>query len=122
MAWRVMLVGLMAVNLVIGAVLVGGQTASGSATTETVRARVIELVDEHGQVRARLNVEPDGEAVFRLRDAKGEVRVKLGAGERGSGLLLLDAQTEPAIQMLAGSGGPSVSLTGRAGQRRVITP
>jgi hypothetical protein len=87
----------------------------------TLRATAIELVDEHGRVRAQLNVESNGEAVFRLRDSKGQVRVKLGADGEGSGLLLLDGATEPGIQMLAQSGGTSVTLT-KGGQRRVITP
>jgi hypothetical protein len=122
MTWRLALVGLTAINLVIGASLVAGQAAAKGAAAETVRARLIELVDEQGRVRAQLKVEPDGEAVLRLRNAKGEIRVKLAAGERGSGLVLLDPSTEPGVQMLAGSDGPSVSLTGRDGRRKVIAP
>lgn len=89
---------------------------------ETVRARAIELVDQQGRVRAQLNVEPNGEAVFRLRDAKGEIRVKLGADGAGSGLILLDGATEPRIHMLAKDHGISMTLTNKGGQRRVITP
>ena len=89
---------------------------------ETVRAKAIELVDQQGHVRAQLNVEPNGEAVFRLRDAKGEIRVKLGADGEGSGLILLDGATEPRIHMLAKDGGTSMTLTNKRGQRRVITP
>ena len=63
-----------------------------------------------------------GPAVFRLRDSAGQIRVKLGAGGDGSGLLLLDGQTEPAIHMLAKTGGTSVTLTSKGGQRRIITP
>jgi hypothetical protein len=122
MTWRLALVGLTAINLVIGAGLVAGQAAAKGAAADTVRAGLIELVDEQGRVRAQLKVEPDGEAVFRLRDAKGEIRVKLAAGERGSGLVLLDPSTEPGVQMLVGRDGPSVSLTGRDGRRKVIAP
>ena len=42
-----------------------------------------ELVDDSGQVRANLKVETGDEVVFRLRDAKGTVRFKLGASEDG---------------------------------------
>ena len=68
-----------------------------------LRARTIELVDGRGQVRAQIKVErPSREVVFRLRDQDGQVRVKLGAGRDGSGLLLLNEATEPGIQALAG--------------------
>jgi hypothetical protein len=123
MVTRRVLFGVTAVNAVLVAVhLARGGLASAASVPETLRARVIELVDETGQVRAQLKVENDGEAVFRLRDSKGEVRVKLAAGGEGSGLLLLDGSTEPGIQMLAKSATTSVTLSNRSGQRRVLTP
>lgn len=120
---RRLVVGLAGLNvaLVVG-MLVQGHRVSAAGDPGTVRARAVELVDERGRVRAQLNVEADGEAVFRLRDSNGEIRVKLGAGGEGSGLLLLDGSTEPGIQMLARKGGSSVTLTNSGGQRRVIAP
>ena len=74
---------------------------SGEANiAPVVRAGAIELVDEHGRVRAELDVE-DETVVLRLRDADGVIRVKLGASREGSGLLLLDQSTQPGIHMLA---------------------
>ena len=94
-----------------------------------LRGRALELVDEAGQVRSRINVEPDGEVVLRLIDRKGTIRVKLGAGERGSGLLLLDEATEPAVHVIARRTGTSerptttsLTLRGSAGEQRVIRP
>ena len=87
-----------------------------------IKARAIELVDELGNVRAQLNVEPGGEAVFRLRDANGTIRVKIGASENGSGLLMLDESTEPAVHLLAKNTGGSVTLTGKEGKKKVIEP
>ncbi len=87
-----------------------------------LRARMIELVDEHGLVRANLKVEPGGEAVFRLRDAKGTIRVKLGASEDGSGLLLLDDRTEPAVHLLAKPTGTTVTLAEKGKQKKVLRP
>jgi hypothetical protein len=107
----------------MAALLVQSQrTAAASGIPEIVRARAIELVDAQGQPRAQLDVEPSGEAVFRLRDPKGRIRVKLGASADGSGLLLLDQSTAPAIQMLANDSGTSVMLADKSGQRRTITP
>ncbi len=117
-----LVIALMGMNMVLAtALLVQGPYASAKSP-ETLRARAIELVDERGRVRAQLNIEPDGETVFRLRDSTGEIRVKIGASADGSGLLLLDGSTEPGIHMLAGSSGTSVTLTSKGGQPRVIAP
>ena len=109
------------------AVALGRSTAS-QATTPNLRTRELELVDEKGTVRARLNVESDQEVVFRLLDKNGTIRVKLGAGENGSGLLLADEETEPGIHMVARRAGTSerpattsITLKNAEGQR-TITP
>jgi hypothetical protein len=46
--------------------------------------------------------EDDGEVVLRVRDQRGNIRVKLGAGDTGSGLLLADDQTDVGVQILSG--------------------
>lgn len=97
-----------------------GRPAEAKGVPTVLRAQAIELVDTSGRVRAQLNVQ-NGQVVFRLRDADGTVRVKLGADEAGSGLLLLDEATEPGVQLLATRNGTSLALQ-RAGQRRVLTP
>jgi hypothetical protein len=86
-----------------------------------LRARTIELVDARRQVRAQIKVERSGEVVFRLRDQAGAIRVKLGAGRDGSGLLLLNERTEPGVQALAGAKQTSLTLQ-RAEQRNVLVP
>jgi hypothetical protein len=123
MRTRRLLIVLTGVNTAILAVLViRFPLLFAASDPETLRARAIELVDQQGRVRGQMNVEPNGEAVLRLRDAKGEIRVKLGADGEGSGLILLDGATEPRIHMLAKDSGTTVTLTSKAGQRRVITP
>ena len=95
---------------------------TASQPQAVLRARLIELVDEQGQTRAQLKVEPEGEAVFRMRDAKGTIRVKLGASEDGSGLLLLDDNTEPAVHLLAKRTGTTLTLTEKGKEKRVVKP
>jgi hypothetical protein len=95
--------------------------ADAKAVPAVLRAKAIELVDRRGRVRAQLNVSPDGEVIFRLRDENGTIRAKLGADETGSGLLLIDDKTEPGIHILANRTGTSVILQ-RGDQRRVLTP
>jgi len=91
-------------------------------TAEVLRGRVLKLVDERGQIRARLNVESGGEVVLRLLDQRGTIRVKLGAAEDGSGLLLANDATEPGVHILAKAAGSSVRLANKDGRERIITP
>ncbi|MGH7404394.1 MAG: hypothetical protein ACREJA_00740 [Candidatus Methylomirabilales bacterium] len=123
-------IGLTLVNLVL-LVLTVGQAGriTAQSVTPVLRGRVIELVDDRGQVRSRFNVEASGEVVLRLLDRNGTIRVKLGAGEGGSGLVLADEATEPAVHIIARRIGTSerptttsITLRGREGQQRVIRP
>ncbi|HEY7798206.1 MAG TPA: hypothetical protein VIA80_05540 [Hyphomonadaceae bacterium] len=103
---RLPLIGLTLVNVAAAAVVVVGLTTSRAQAapepTDTLRTQRIELVDKSGQVRGQFFVEESGEAVFRMRDEKGQIRVKLGASARGSGFILMDDKTEPGVQMLSG--------------------
>jgi hypothetical protein len=112
-----------AVNLCL--VIVGLTGFPFSRTREDaplLRGRALELVDDRGQIRARLDVEPGGEVVLRLLDRRGTIRVKLGAGEDGSGLLLNNDATEPGVHLLAGGGGSSMRVANKDGRERLITP
>jgi hypothetical protein len=118
------------INLVVLVTLLSQNRAVwAQGDAPMLRGRGLELVDATGQVRAQFTVEPDGEAVFRMRDQAGTIRVKLGAGDAGSGLLLIDETTEPGVQIIARrsatAGRPvttSINLTGAGGQRRTIVP
>lgn len=76
--------------------------ANDQSVAQVIKAQRIELVDEHGKIRASLKYE-EGETIFRLMDADGTIRVKLGGGRDGSGLVLLNDSTEVGIQALAKS-------------------
>jgi len=114
---------LSAVNLAIltGASL-QARPAGAQGSEDVLRGRAIELVDERGKIRARLDIEPDGEVVFRLLDQQGTIRVKLGAGKDGSGLLLANDATEPGVHLLAKATGSSVRVANKDGRERVIAP
>ena len=112
----------LAASIVVLALAVSREgSAVSPEVPDVLRARAIELVDERGQARAQLEVEDSGEVVLRLRDAKGTIRVKIGAAEDGSGLLLLDEKTEPGLHLLAKDDGTSLVLSD-SGARRVLTP
>jgi hypothetical protein len=117
-----MVVALICTNLLLLLALVlQGRPAVAQAVSSVLRARAIELVDDRGLVRAQLTVEASGEVVFRLRDASGTIRVKMGASGEGSGLVLLGESTEPGIRMLATRAGTSLTLKSGA-QQRIISP
>ena len=106
--------------LLLGVVL-RERAAAAQRISAVLRARAIELDDGRGRVRAQLDVEAEGEVVFRLRDSNGTIRVKLGASESGSGLVMADEATEPGVHILATRSGTSLTLQ-RGARRRVISP
>jgi hypothetical protein len=117
------------IALVLGAlnlaILVG--TAVQTRTTapaglDILRGRALELVDEGGKTRAKIDIEPNGEVVLRLLDQEGTIRVKLGAGTDGSGLLLANAGTEPGVHILAKDTGSSIKVVNKNGGARLIAP
>ena len=116
-------IALTGVNLaLLLSALTQGRVVSQPGSPPVVRASALELVDDRGKVRARLNLEPGGEVVFRLMDQSGTIRVKMGAGEDGSGLLLANDATEPGVQILAKAEGSSLQLANKDGRQQVITP
>lgn len=98
------------------------RSADVQGSTPVLRGRALEVVDEHGQIRARLNVESNGEVVFRLLDQEGTIRVKLGAAQDGSGLVLANDATEPGVHILAKATGSSLKLKNKDGRERILTP
>lgn len=95
---------------------------AGPQTSDVLRTRLIELVDDHGKARATFKVEPQREAILRLFDSRGTIRVKLGASADGSGLILMNEATEPAVHLLAERGAATVTLNAKDKPKRVIEP
>ena len=124
-----LVVGLTAVNLVL-LLLTAAQAMSREDVSPILRAHEIELVDDHGQVRSRLEVKPgSGVVLLQLFDQKGIIKVKLGAGEDGSGMFLADETQNSGVQIIARQTGTSekpkttsITLTGKNGQQRIVTP
>jgi hypothetical protein len=85
---------------------------------EKITVKEFELVDAAGKQRVSIKIEEGEEVVFRIRDKKGEIRLKMGAGENGSGIVLLDENTNPGVHMLAKKTGSSLTLTGAGGKKK----
>jgi hypothetical protein len=110
------------VILLIG-VLIQTRILASQTIPEVLRVHAFELVDEAGRVRAQLTIdETNGEVVFRLRDRNEMIRVKLGASEEGSGLVLINDLTEPGVHILAKEDQTSLTLTDHNGAKQVIEP
>jgi hypothetical protein len=99
-----------------------GQPEPAPSPAPVLRGSALELVDDAGRVRAQIDVERDGEVVLRLRDVQGAIRVKLGASQAGSGLVLLNQNTEPGVQLLAEASEAKLTLAEPGGRSRVIEP
>ena len=131
MKTQTLVVGLTAINLVL-LLLTAAQAMSREDVSPILRAHEIELVDDHGLVRSRLEIKRSGVVLLQLFDQKGIIKVKLGAGEDGSGMFLADETQNSGVQIIARQTGTSdtsetpqttsITLTGKNGQRRIVTP
>ena len=117
------LLALMLIGGVVAFAILGNEEpASAGSVSPVVRARVFELKDTDGQIRARLNVESGGAVVLRLMDESGTIRVKIGASRSGSGIVLLNDSTEVGVHLLAKDSGSSVTIVDKNGKQKVIEP
>jgi hypothetical protein len=92
------------------------QSQTPSPVHDVLRAKLIELVNDNGDVVGQLYLGEGGSGQIRLRNASGEVRVKLGRSNdgTGAGLVMMDAATGPAIVLSASKDGPSLKFDGVA--------
>ena len=108
-----------------------------AATTDVpavLRGHALEIVDERGRVRASLSVLPEDPKVtwkgkpypetvlLRLMSPDGRPNVKLGASNRGSGLVIGGESKPTYIQLLADGGETTLKLVNKDGLERLIKP
>jgi hypothetical protein len=92
-----------------------------------LRGRALEIVDDHGRVRAGIQVLPGAKTypetvILRLIDPNGRPSVKLTASVQGAGLGL-GGESDATYAMLGAIGAESaLKLTNKAGQQQIITP
>ena len=87
-----------------------------------VRAQAFELVNDQGKVVAQLHLGEQGGGNLRLRSEDGTVRVKLGANDDGSSLILFDTEAEPALRLASGKSGTSATLSEKGKEQKVLRP
>jgi len=101
-----------------------------------LRGRALQIVDEHGRVRASISVYPadpnvkmpDGTTgypetvLLRLISSKGGPNVKIAATEDGSAMVLGGDSNPTHIQLLARGTNTSFKLTNKDGRQQLIKP
>ena len=112
------------------------RAAVAEGTAPVLRGRALEIVDERGRIRASIRIQPadptvkmpDGTVgypetvLLRLIDSKGRPNVKLGATERGAGLLLGGESDPTYVQILAKGPSTSLKLSNKDGREHLIKP
>ena len=108
---------------------------------QVVRARALEIIDDHGKLRASISVisegpsrrndgtpiKPNGKVypeavVFRLIRPDGRPSVKIATTEQGSGIDL-SGGIDPTYAVLSSQDGEtSLTLTNKDGNRRIVKP
>ena len=124
---------LILIVLLLGAILVrplfdsddsepAAAAPAATGVVDVLRAKSIEIVNDKGEWRAQLHLTEDGSGELRLREGGGTLRVKLGAGIEGGGLMMADRQVEPAIWMLIKDAGTTLTIAEQGKEARIITP
>jgi hypothetical protein len=130
-----LLIVLTVVNFVLLAFsLAQSYTVAAQDASPVLRGRGLQIVDDHGRVRASIQVLPsttqsDGSlsmetVLLRLITEKGRPSVKIGASEESSGLALVgpSGTRDTYVQLGAKGKASSLTLKSEDGRQQVITP
>jgi hypothetical protein len=132
-----LLIILTAVNLGLLGYQVGKPRLARASTVDipaVLRGHALEIVDARGKVRASIAVLPEDPKVIwkgkpypetvllRLMSPEGRPNVKLGASQKGAGLVVGGESNPTYIQVLAEGGESRLKLINKDGAERVIKP
>jgi hypothetical protein len=109
-------------------------TVAANDASPVLRGRGLEIVDDHGRVRASISIlpadptvkMPDGTTgypetvLLRLITSEGRPNIKIAADERGSGLLVSGKEDPTYVQILAQGSNPRLKLSNKSGQEQVV--
>lgn len=94
---------------------------SVSASSGTVRAKQVELVDPQGRRRALIGTSGEGSPAIWFFDQNGKSRLNLGVYADGNPMIVLNDANEQAVQIFRTVGGGEPVLVMKAGGRdRII--
>ena len=132
MMTRKLLVTLTLVNLGLLGCLLGrtGPPAAVGAPS-VLRGRALEIVDDHGRVRASILIHPAGvgngqayaeTVILRLIDPNGRPSVKLAGSERDAGLSLVGGSDATHVILKAEAASTSLTLSNEDGRELRFNP
>jgi hypothetical protein len=119
------------VNLLLLVFLLAQLQPSYARKTDSasiLRGTGLEIVDDHGKVRASITVLPDdrtakeakpGGIIFRLIDTYGKPMIKIGADYEGGGMTIVD-RSNGYIQLLAREKGALIKLKNVDGKEKLV--
>lgn len=110
--------------------------AEADGVAPVLRGRSLEIVDDHGKVRASIKLHPadpnykwpNGKVgipetvMLRLIDANGRPEVKLGASEQGGGLGLIGEFDSAHVILQADGAETSLKLANKDGRQQLVKP
>ncbi len=129
------LVVLLVIHLFRGASLPPAHGGADAPVPDVLRCRMLEVVDEHGRVRASIKLHPANPKVtlpngkplpetvmFRLIDQNGRPSVKLSCSEQGAGLYV-GGESDPTYARINSDLETSaVTLINKDGRKKEISP
>jgi hypothetical protein len=121
-------IGLTVLNLgLLSCSLVPSTTAQ--TQQDVIRTSRLEIVDERGVVRGRFGFKGTDTVELDMFDSSGTIRIKFGAGDDGTGLVMGDGTTPTSIHLLArnapSAANPAtthLTLKGPGGRETVVRP
>ncbi len=106
--------------------------AAAQDIAPVLRGRALQIVDDHGRVRASIQVLPastqkSGDrypetVLLRLIDSKGSPHVKIAATEDGSAVVFGGDSDPTLIQFLARGNAASVRVVNKDGREQIVKP
>lgn len=131
-----LVIGLTMANIALVACSMIRAGAAAPDDTRVLRGRGLQIVDDHGRVRASIQVMPanpnakmpDGTTgypetvLLRLIDSEGAPNVKLAATEDGSALVLGGESNPTHVHVLARGATTSLKLSDKDGRERILRP
>ena len=134
MKFQKFLFALTAINLCLFVYqLLGINTCGANGIATVVRASSLEIIDEHGRVRASIKVQPaeifkstgkhyPESVVLRLIDPEGRPEVKIAASKMGGGLSFVGETDETQVKLGADGADSSLVLKTKDGKQKLIKP
>jgi len=125
-------ISLSGLNLLLILILVAHMWPAIAAPPSVLRGSGLEIVDDHGRVRASISIQPpvtapDGDAytetiLLRLIDPNGQPSVRISTSVTGAGLSLVGGDDESYVILAAEGPETRLKMVEPGGREQLFTP